>query len=85
MVKVKITNGIYGHKPKGVQCVQLVGYGEAVEVSKTEAKRLQDLGVVVLLEAEKSPQTPNENEPPGGLDDNGEMQPSAPAAADPVV
>ena len=78
MVKVKITNGIYGHKPKGVQCVQLVGYGEA-------AKRLQDLCVAVLLEAEKSPQTPNENEPPGGLDDNGEMQPSAPAAADPVV
>ena len=54
-------------------------------LSKTEAKRLQDLGVAVLLEAEKSPQTPNENEPPGGLDDNGEMQPSAPAAADPVV
>lgn len=85
MVKVKITNGVYGYKPKGVHCVQMAGYGETVEVSKSEAKRLQDLGVAVLLEEEKISQAPSENEPPGGPDNDGEMQPSAPAAADPVV
>lgn len=85
MVKVKIINGVYGYKPKGVHSVQTVRYGGIVDVSKTEVKRLQDLGVAVLLEEEKIPQTSSENEPPGVPDKAGETQPSVPAAADPIV
>ncbi len=83
MVKVKIINGIYGHKPKGVCSVQMVRHGEVVDLTKTEAKRLQDLGVAVFCEDDKTP--PPVNEPPKDNDKDGEMPPNVPPAADPVA
>lgn len=80
MVKVKIVDGVYGYKPKGARSVQIVRYGEVVDVSKTEAKRLQGLKVAVECEEEKTQEPPPE-EPPENTD-NSEQPPSA---ADPVV
>jgi len=84
MVKIKIVNGVYGYKPNGGHSVRTARYGEVVDVSKTEAKRLQGLGVAVPWEDTKATTPPAADDPPQDTDKNGD-EPGAPAAADPVV
>lgn len=67
MKKVKIVNGIYGHRPGGVGSATPIPAGESVEVSDDEAARLVGLDVAIIIYDEPAPvATPDVGQSSGG-------------------